>query len=311
MGKRRIRLLKKITSDSVLIGIDSNMERARTVAEEYGISCFSSFDAIGIPLDCAFVCTSPQSHGGIIKICLQMGCHVFSEINLISNLYKENICLAKEKKRILFLSSTPLYKAEMQFINKRLKQNGKPCTYQYHVGQYLPDWHPWDNLKDFFVSKWTTNGCRELLAIELPWMQDTFGKIIRINTIKRKLTALELEFPDTYLIQLEHESGCAGNLIIDIVSRQAVRQLEVLNEEIYIKWNGTPDSLFEKNIESGELMQIQPSEYIHEQGYGDFINEYAYMKEIEEFFEVISGKQARYSFEKDMEILEIIDIIES
>lgn len=311
MGKRRIRLLKKIIPAPVIIGIDSDMERAKNVGEEYGIACFSSLGAINISLDGAFVCTSPQSHGEIIKECLQMGCHVFSEINLINNLYKDNICLAKEKKKVLFLSSTPLYKAEMQFIYKKLKQNGKPCTYQYHVGQYLPDWHPWDNLRDFFVSNRMTNGCRELLAIELPWMQDAFGKITKVNAIKRKLTALELDFPDTYLIQLEHENGSAGNLIIDVVSRQAVRLLEVLNEDIYIKWCGTPDSLYEKDIESGELKRIQTGKYIHEQGYGDFINEYAYMKEIEEFFEVIKGKQARYSFEKDMEILQIIDKIES
>lgn len=311
MGRRRIRLLKKINSDFIIVGIDNNLERAKAVGEECGMACYSSIEVVNELLDCAFICTTPQSHGELIKRCLQMGCHVFSEINLINDLYKENIQLAKEKKKVLFLSSTPFYKAEMQFINKRLRQNEKPCVYQYHVGQYLPDWHPWDNLKEFFVSRRVTNGCRELLAIELPWMQETFGKITRVNVIKRKLTALDLEFPDTYLVQLEHESGSAGSLIVDIVSRQAVRQLEVLNEEIYIRWNGTPDSLFEKNIESGELIQIQPGEYIHEQGYGDFINEYAYIKEIEEFFGVINGGQASYSFEKDYEILEIIDKIES
>ena len=34
------------------------------------------------------------------------------------------------------------------------------------------------------------------------------------------------------------------------------------------------------------------------------------MKEIEEFFEVIKGKQPLYSFEKDKETLKIIDEIE-
>lgn len=310
MGKRRIRLLQKIIPDASIIGIDYDPGKVRDVIGEYKIKCFSDFKYINSDLDCAFVCTSPQFHAKIIQECLEKNMHVFSEINLIDDLYKENISLARKKNKVLFLSSTPLYKKEIQIIDERVKKSKLGCVYQYHVGQYLPDWHPWDNLEEFFVSKKETNGCRELLAIELPWIQNTFGKIIEINVIKKRCTNLELEFPDTYLIQLEHETGNAGNLMIDVLSRQAVRKLEVLNEELYIRWDGTPDSLYEKELESGVLKQISSGEYIHEKGYGDFINEYAYAKEIEEFFKVIDGKTAMYGFEEDINTLKIIDGIE-
>lgn len=310
MGKRRIRLLKKLDSDFDIIGVDSNAERAVTVANECGIDCYSALSGVHEKFDCAFVCTSPQFHAPIIKECLERNFNVFTEINLISDLYDENIKLANQKGKVLFLSSTPLYKEEMQIIDRKIKQNGKPCAYQYHVGQYLPDWHPWDNLNDFFVSNRDTNGCREFLAIELPWIQNTFGKIKTVHVLKTKLTNLKLEFPDTYLIQIEHEKGNIGNLAIDVVSRQAVRKLEIFNEDLYIRWDGTTDSLYEKDVVSGELSQISAGEYIHEEGYNESINEYAYMKEIEDFFEVIKGKEPLYSFEKDKEILRIINEIE-
>ena len=102
---------------------------------------------------------------------------------------------------------------------------------------------------------------------------------------------MELEFPDTYSIQLTHVNGSIGNLMIDLVSREAVRKLEILNENLYMSWSGT-------------------GEYIHEHGYGDFINEYAYVKEIEAFLEVMKGSNAAYDFEKDREILALIDEIE-
>lgn len=310
MGKRRIRLLRQLFSDVEIVGIDSNTERMETVARQYAIDCCSSLEKIGAAIDCAFVCTSPKSHGSIISECLERGFHVFSEINLLSDRYDENMRLAEDKQRVLFLSSTPLYKEEMRHITERVRQHGKPCVYQYHVGQYLPDWHPWDNLKDFFISQTSTNGCRELLAIELPWMQNAFGAIESVKVIRRKTTALQVDFPDTYLIQAEHVGGTIGNLLIDVVSRQAVRHLEVMNEALYICWDGTPDSLYEKNITTGELEQIRSGEYVHEKEYGDFINEYAYAKEIEEFFAVIRGSQPLYSFEQDKETLRIIDEIE-
>ena len=310
MGRRRIRLLKKVKPESIIVGIDNNVKRVEAVRTEYKINCYSSIKDTNLQFDCAFVCTSPQSHALIIKECLNKNIHVFSEINLVSDLYDENIQLANEKEKILFLSSTFMYKQEMQFIDERVKQNPQPCVYQYHVGQYLPDWHPWDKLSDFFASHKNTNGCREYLAIELPWLQNVFGKIEKINIIKRKLTNLGLDFADMYLMQIEHENGNAGNFMVDVVSRQAVRHLEVVNENIYIRWDGTPDSLYEKDIRSGKFRQIQAGEYIHEKGYADFVNEYAYMKEIEEFFKVINGKKPVYGFEEDKETLRIIYNIE-
>ena len=310
MGKRRIRLLKMLNADVTVIGVDSNVQRAESVSKKYEIKCYSLLSDVSEEPDCAFVCTPPQFHASVIKECLERNLHVFSEINLIDDLYDENIKLAEQRGKVLFLSSTPFYKEEMQLIDCRVRQNGKPCAYQYHVGQYLPDWHPWDNLKDFFISSKSTNGCRELLAIELPWMQHTFGRIKTVNVIKTKLTGLELDFPDTYFIQIGHENGNVGNLTVDVVSRQAVRRLEVFNEDLYIRWDGTPDSLCEKDISSNRLKQLPASRYIHENGYSESINEYAYMKEIEEFFAVIKGKEPLYGFEKDKGILKIIDEIE-
>lgn len=310
MGKRRIRLLRQLNEKIEIIGIDNKQNRIDETIEKYGIRCSTQLSKITNSIDCAFVCTSPQFHGDIIHECLERNCHVFSEINLISDRYEENMRLAKEKKKVLFLSSTPLYKAEMQYINSQLKSVRKNCVYTYHVGQYLPDWHPWDNLKEFFIGKKETNGCRELLAIELPWIQNTFGNIVNVKTTKRKITSLNIEFPDVYMIQIEHENGNIGNLLIDVVSRQAVRHLEVIGEDIYIKWDGTPDSLYQKDIQTGELQNIEMGEYVREDGYGALINEYAYLVEIQEFFDVIKGKKAKYGFEEDIKILSWIDKIE-
>lgn len=310
MGRRRIRLIKKMNIDVTIIGVDNNIERVKSVANEYNIDCYVALSDVQEKCDCAFVCTSPQFHAPIIKECLERGFHIFSEINLIEDMYDENIQLAEQKGKVLFLSSTALYKDEMQEIDNRVKRNGQTCAYQYHIGQYLPDWHPWDNLNDFFVSNKSTNGCREIFAIELPWLQNTFGRIKSVNVIKANITDLKLDFPDTYFVQIKHESGSLGSLIVDVVSRQAVRELEIFNENLYIRWDGTPNSLSEKNIESGVMNQISLGKYIHENEYDEFINEYAYMKEIEEFLDVINGKKPLYSFEKDKEILRIIDEIE-
>lgn len=311
MGKRRIRLLHQIDEKMEIIGIDSRLDRVNEVREKYGIRCIGSFKDLSEDIDCAFVCTSPQYHADIIRECLERDCHVFSEINLIDAGYEENVQLAKEKGKVLFLSSTPLYKAEMQYIDCEVKKSKKVLVYNYHVGQYLPDWHPWDNLKEFFIGKKETNGCRELFAIELPWLQKTFGKIVDVQVLKRKITSLQVDFPDVYIVQIIHADGNIGNLFIDVVSRQPVRKLEVIGEDIYISWDGTPDSLYQRDLDNNEMKNVHMGEYIRENGYGAFINEYTYLQEIQEFFEVIEGKEAIYGFETDKVILKWIDKIEN
>lgn len=311
MGKRRIRLLKELYPENKYFGIDSNVDRAVAVRDEYEVDVFDSLDELQqSEIFAAFICTSPKSHAKLIEQCLIKGWHVFTEINLLSDKYEENIALAKKMNRTLFLSSTPIYKEEIRYITKRVQDTQGKKAYSYHVGQYLPDWHPWDILEDFFVSDKATNGCRELMAIEFPWLLNTFGKISDMHVIRQTLTGLNLGFSDTYSIQFKHENGIVGNVMIDVVSRQAVRRLEIVGENLYITWAGIPDTLYEKDLDTGQLKCVHTGAYIHDEHYGSFINEYAYMQEIQEFFMVIEGKTACYGFEDDLITLSLIDQIE-
>lgn len=316
MGKRRIRLMKGIYPKFQIYGVDCNIDRVLKVAKEFKISCYQSIDDIPLKnkIKCAFVCTTPLAHGWIITDCLNRGFHIFTEINLVDTRYKENILLAEERRLLLFLSSTPIYRAEMQEIKNIVEKQNEPVHYIYHVGQYLPDWHPWENYKDFFVNDKKTNGCREIFAIELPWMSKAFSKIQHMGqkTISGKMTKLQIDYDDNYIVSLNHENGSSGIFIVDVVCRHPVRSLEIYNESMYLRWNGTPKTLEMKNLEKNEMETISIEDnYTSEIGYSTFINEEAYVNEIIHFFEVLEhGNPMKYSFEEDQEILNIIDQIE-
>lgn len=313
MGKRRIRLMKAMDIRADIIGVDSATERCKAVGEQFGIECSASLEEAEqhYKIDCAFICTSPLAHADLIRQCLAHGYHVFTEINLVTDQYDENISLAHKNGLTLFLSSTPIYRDEMRKISDVLSDNGKNVHYLYHVGQYLPDWHPWEQYRDFFVGNSRTNGCREIFAIELPWMAKVFGNIKNVNVISSRLTSLEIDYCDSYLVQIEHENGNAGMLAVDVVCRRPVRRLEIYNEELYIEWEGTPQSLKGMNLQSKEMEVLSAGEYRNEPGYSEFVNECAYMNEIKEFFEVVEGKTPQYTMEDDKKILKLIDTIEN
>lgn len=315
MGRRRIRLLKNNIPSIEIAGMDLNSERRKLVENEFKIITYQSLEEAIEKFNpiASIISTSPLSHAKIILKCLDNNLHVFTEINLVDFGYDEIIKKAKNKNKELFLSSTMIYRKEIEFIEKEVSKSKKKFNYRYHVGQYLPDWHPWENYKEFFVGQKETNGCRELMGIELPWIIKTFGKIKYLNTQKFKITSLDLDYPDIINIMLEHENGNSGVLTFDIVSRKAIRSLEIISEDNHIFWEGTPSSLEIYNLDSKSLKHVETyDEIIKDKNYASNIIENVYLEELKIYLDKINNKKnlERYTFEDDKYVIKIMNEIE-
>ena len=315
MGKRRIRLLKE-HKDLEIYGIDSNAERCAEVKEKFGVESYASIDEAckAHKMDCALVCTSPLSHAAIIGDCLDHDLHVFTEINLVQDGYAENIAKAKAKGKVLFLSSTFLYRKETQTIIEKCKDRSAKINYVYHVGQYLPDWHPWESYNNYFIGNPRTNGCREIMAIDMPWLVTAFGPIKSVQAIKSKNTELNINYNDNYLILLEHETGAKGVFAVDVVTRKPIRHIDVYGENLQLSWNGTADSLIEYDIEAKQEKKIEFTDASeHMEGYAAFVTENPYREEINAFLAQVAdpARQPAWDFDKDFELLKVIDQIEA
>ena len=313
MGKRRARLAKGMDASIQISGVDTTESR-RVEAEGLGITAYASIgEAVAAEkFDAALVCTAPITHAGIISELLDAGLPVFTELNLVGDGYEENMKKAKEKGLPLFLSSTMLYRGETQYIKHQVEAFDKPVNYIYHIGQYLPDWHPWENYKNFFVGDKRTGGVREIFGIDLPWLLDTFGPVKSLHVEKDKISQLEVDYPDSYFVTLRHENGVKGMLAVDVVSPKAVRNFECFGERLHLFWEGNPKSLYTFDHDKGEKLPVNTYEsFEHDSRYSDNIVENAYVDELANFFAVLKGaEQPRYSFEKDLETIRLIEAIE-
>jgi len=323
MGKRRIRLLnqyikeeRKEASDWSIVGVDSREDRRTESENLFGIKTFASLDEALNECDSVVISTSPLSHNSIIYTCLEAGKNVFTELNLVPDGYEENIALAKNKNKVLCLSSTFLYRKDVEYVIDKTKAQKNPLNYTYHIGQYLPDWHPWEKVNEYFIGDKRTNGCREILAIELPWLQTAFGKIKSVQVLRSKNTALCINYDNNYLLLIEHDKDGKinkGTLAVDVMSRKPVRNLEVFNEDVYLSWNGTPDSLNDYDFENKKDRGVKLYENVdHTDGYASFVVENGYYNELKNYIEQIEGKipSVSYGFEDDKETLAWIDKIE-
>ena len=248
MGKRRARLTKGIDSSIRIAGVDT-AESRRVEATDLGLidAAYPNIaEAVAAEApDAALVCTAPLTHAAIISELLDNSLPVFTELNLVADGYEENMAKAKEKGVLLFLSSTMLYRRETQYIKQQVAAFGKPVHYIYHIGQYLPDWHPWENYKNFFVGNARTGGVREIFGIDLPWLLDAFGDVTHVTVQEDSISDLGLPYPDCVTLLLRHASGAQGVLAADVVSPKAVRNFECFGDGLHLFWEGNPKALYE------------------------------------------------------------------
>jgi len=313
MGKRRARLCKGIDADIRIAGVDTAPARRD---EALGLGLIdAAYPAIAEAAgaerpDAALVCTAPLSHAAIIGELLELGLPVFTELNLVGDGYAENMAKAKEKGVPLFLSSTMLYRRETQYIKERVAAFGRPVHYIYHIGQYLPDWHPWENYKNFFVGNARTGGVREIFGIDLPWLLDAFGGVTSLTVQKDSISDLGLPYADCVTLLLRHDSGARGVLAADVVSPKAVRSFECFGDGLHLFWEGNPRALYE--FRDGDKRPVDTyTSFEHDSRYSDNIVENAYVDELTNFFGVLRGAEApRWSFEKDLAAVRIMDEVE-
>lgn len=312
MGKRRARLLKGIMPRAEIYGVDM-AEGRRAEAESLGLvnKAYAGIGAAAAAAhpDAALVSTAPLTHAAIIGQLLDLGLPVFTELNLVDDGYTENLAKAKARGVPLFLSSTMLYRRETQYIKQQVQAFAGPVHYIYHIGQYLPDWHPWENYQNFFVGDARTNGVREIFGIDLPWLLDAFGPVTGLTVQKDHISKLKILYSDCVTLLLRHGNGAQGVLAADVVSPQAVRSFECFGEGLHVFWEGNPKALY--RFENGERRAVDTyTDFTHDARYSDNIVENAYVDELTNFFGVLAGRESpRWSFEQDRAAIALMDKI--
>jgi predicted dehydrogenase len=106
---------------------------------------------------------------------------------------------------------------------------GRPLNINYQTGQYLPDWHPWERVEDFYVSNRETGGGREIVPFELTWLNAIFGVPEPLACVKAKLTDIVADIDEVYHCVLRYPGPVLVNMTVEVISRPwATRELRVL-----------------------------------------------------------------------------------
>ena len=312
MGKRRVRCLMALgVKPEEIWGTDSRADRLEEAKEKYGINVVSNESEVDFDkIDAIIVSLPPDKHKIGVDVAVKYNKPVFVEASVLLEETKE----IREASKNIFVapSCTFVFHPMIKEIKKIINSNklGKVCNFSYHSGQYLPDWHPWEDVNDFYVSNPSTGGAREIVPYELTWITELFGFPEEIKGYYRKTGEVGCEIDDSYTSCLDYKD-MIGTLLVDVISRYPARNLIIncQNGQIQWKWDNNRIEIY--NAKDGKTSYVDQAEQSHEAGYSSMIGEEMYIEEIDKFLKGTKDP-ACYpnTLDKDVKVLELLYAIE-
>jgi predicted dehydrogenase len=239
VGQRHVRNLRAVLGDSVelmayrvrglnhVLTADMRIE-AGDVEKKYGVTAFASLDAALAQRPDAVFVTNPNSlHMPIALAAVRAGCHLFIEKPISHTLdgIDELIAEVDRQRLVCLVGYQWRFHPALALVRCRIRSGaiGRLLSARLDFGEYLPDWHPYEDYRSMPVSRRDLGGGVILAQIhDLDYAYWFFGMPRRIVAMGGHLSHLDIDVEDVADILMECES--AGRRFPVYVHQDCVRR---------------------------------------------------------------------------------------
>lgn len=221
IGQRHARNLRAVAGDGVELlayrrrrlphVITDRLERdeTRNVETELGLTAFDDLDAaLGAKPDAVFICTPSSGHIEIALRAARAGCHLFIEKPVSHSLdgleeLRETIAT---QRLVALVGCQWRYHPAVVWLREVLQAQtlGTLVRAEIDYGEYLPDWHPYEDYRASYAARAELGGGVVLTQIhdyDLAWW--LFGAPRTVAATGGRLSDLDIDVEDTVDAQLE------------------------------------------------------------------------------------------------------------
>ncbi|MBL0346933.1 Gfo/Idh/MocA family oxidoreductase [Candidatus Villigracilis affinis] len=215
----------------------------------------------------AVVVANPTSlHLDVAIPAAEAGCHILLEKPVSHSLDRLDLlekAAAKSGSKILvgfqFRYHPTLNKARELIQSGAL---GKILTVHVHWGEYLPQWHPWEDYRQSYAARADLGGgVIVTLTHPLDYLRFLLGDVASLWSFNEHLSALELDVEDFAEIGLKFSSGAVGGVHINYFQRPAVHKLEIVGTDGTMRWDNADGilHLFKMPAPFGSYSDLPPA----------------------------------------------------
>ena len=193
--------------------------------------------------------------------CAESGCSLFIEKPVGVTLEGIDHLIEIVESRRLFAHVGSNYKFHLGFreMKERLERGaiGSVTGVQVLVGQWLPDWHPYEDYREGYSARAALGGGVVLDSHELDYLTWLLGPIDNIEGLNRRSGCLEIETEDLACACFSFESGALGTLHVDYIQRDPIRRYHVSGDAGTLESDLRTGVLSHYDALSGKLEVVQ------------------------------------------------------
>jgi predicted dehydrogenase len=267
IGRRHLRNLQSLGLAELGL-VESDEERRRAVAAEFGARQFSDLDA-GLEWNPDFVVVATPTHLHV-RHALQAtrrGCAVFVEKPL-SHTAEDLQGLAEfvERKQIVSLvgCNTRFHPGPAK-VKQLLSEGllGRIFFARVQVGSYLPDWRPGTDYRtNYAAHEETGGGCILDCIHEIDLARWYLGDVQDVLCMTARTGSLEIDTEDVAALICRHGEGAISEIHLDYVQRSYERGCQIVGERGSIFWEFNSRQVRWLEAESGRWMTLaQPDSW--------------------------------------------------
>ncbi|MFQ5944176.1 MAG: Gfo/Idh/MocA family protein [Anaerolineales bacterium] len=159
---------------------------------------------------------------------------------------------------------------------------GEPVSVRVEWGEYLPDWHPWEDYRESYSARRELGG-GVLLTLSHPfdYLRWLLGGIDRVTGEAAASGKLESDVEDVAEVLLSFIAGSLGSVHLDYLRRPPVHRMELICTSGSIRWEAARSDIAYCEA-GGDWERSEPSQ--------DFERNDLFMAEIEHLIAVSNGE---------------------
>jgi predicted dehydrogenase len=164
---------------------------------------------------------------------------------------------------------------------------GDPLSVYAHWGEYLPDWHPWEDYHKSYSARIDLGGgVVNTLSHPIDYLHWLMGEAEELAAMIGNSSELNLDVEDTAVILFRYKSGAIGSVHLDYVQRPPRHSLEIIGNCGTIVWdNSTGIARLYRSSET-RWIEVSPPE--------GFERNQLFLDEMEHFIQVVKGDVAPF-----------------
>jgi predicted dehydrogenase len=199
--------------------------------------------------DAVIVANPTALHLDIAIPAAETGCAILLEKPISDSLDRLDILqqAARKNGSKILVGFQFRYHPTLNKARELIQENaiGKVLTFHAHWGEYLPQWHPWEDYRASYAARADLGGgVIRTLTHPLDYLCFLIGEAESLWSFNGHISPLELDVEDVAEIGLKFKNGAIGSVHLNYVQRPPSHRLEVVGTHGTLRWDNGDGILY-------------------------------------------------------------------